>query len=108
MNLANSKNQSEKIIADRIIKKLLTPKKLYASEAEKVQIPNPIISEIAMNKGTSSFVSFFLFKKVIAVTGIPALKKIETISVDKKMMFSTDLPYSFLAVQLIIKFIALS
>jgi hypothetical protein len=106
LNLTNSKNQSKKIIRNRIIKKLLIPKKLYASEAEKVQIPNPIISEIARNKGTSSFVSFFLFKKVIAVIGIPAIKKIEIISVDKKMIFTIDLPLSPFAFQLAIKFIA--
>jgi hypothetical protein len=82
-------------IINRIIKNLLIPKKLYASEAEKVQIPNPIISETATNKGTSNFASFVLFKKVIAAIGIPAIKKIEIISVDKKMIFNTDLPHPF-------------
>ena len=43
------------IITNRIAKKVLLPKKLYASEAEKIQIPNPITIEIATNKGTSIF-----------------------------------------------------
>ena len=77
------------IITNRIAKKVLLPKKLYASEAEKIQIPNPITIEIATNKGTSIFTSFILFEKVIAVIGTPAIKKIEIISVDRKMIFTT-------------------
>ena len=83
------------IITNRIIKKVLIPKKLYASEAEKTQIPNPIISEIATNKGTSILTLFVLFEKVIAVIGTPAIKKIEIISVDRKIIFTTYIPHSF-------------
>jgi len=83
------------IIAITIIKNLFIPKKLYAIEAEKAQMPNPNTKEIPTNNGISIFSPFDLFRKVIAATGIPAIMKIEIISVDRKMIFNTCLSHSF-------------